>query len=372
MKKPDILFFGSTMDRSELALFREIQRRGYPIRVLVPEGCDGYEAMQDAGFSLEPLRARHRMDRKTADALRQRLEASPPDLIYAPTNKTLAVSLMAAKDLPIKIVGYRGTLGHVKRFNPAAWMTYLHPRLDHIVCVSDAVREHLIHDVHLPPERLTTIYKGHDVAWYDRIDPLDLRGKAVPANAVVVGFAGNMRPVKGVDVLIRSLDHIPPNFDVHLLLIGEIRDPRVARLIKRARYRDRLTCLGYRPDAAALIKACDIFVMPSIEREGLPRAVIEAMSQERAVIVSDVGGMPEQVLHGGSGWVVPPRSRRELADAIIALARSPELRHTLGRAARTRIIDTFNINDTVNRMVALFESLCDQQEDNPVPHPSTH
>ena len=100
--------------------------------------------------------------------------------------------------------------------------------------------------------------------------------------------------------------------------------------------------------------------MPSLEREGLPRAVIEAMCLGVPPIVTDVGGMPELVEDGKSGRVVPPGNPRALADAMIAILIDRDLRDTCGQNARLRIEEHFNIKTTITRMATLFEETLSQ------------
>jgi glycosyltransferase involved in cell wall biosynthesis len=140
-------------------------------------------------------------------------------------------------------------------------------------------------------------------------------------------------------------------------LIGEIRDRKILEMMSEPAIAARVHGIGFRCDAAALVGLAHAFVMPSIEREGLPRAVIEAMSQSIPVVVSDVGGMPEMVEDGVSGLVVPPSNPVALREALSKLEASPELRTTLGAAGRKRIVGTFNISDTIDRMEQLFESV---------------
>jgi glycosyltransferase involved in cell wall biosynthesis len=208
----------------------------------------------------------------------------------------------------------------------------------------------------LPPSRLTTIHKGHDVDWYSPGQPGDLEEFGVPEGSFVVGFSGNMRPVKGIDVLIRSALLLPPG-NIHFLLVGEVRDRRIERLARDAGLPDRMHFTGFRKDASALMGACSLFVMPSVEREGLPRALIEAMSQALPVVVTDVGGMPEVVVDKENGLIVPPRDPESLARAIESFAGDPERCVEFGRRARERIISHFNINATIERTMALYEDV---------------
>jgi glycosyltransferase involved in cell wall biosynthesis len=304
------------------------------------------------------MRVRHRLDLWAARELRRLLLAFEPQVLYAPRNSTLSIALIASRGLAAKVVGYRGTIGHLSRWDPASQLTYFHPRVDRIVCVSEAVRRYLL-GLNLAPGKLVTIYKGHDVAWYDAPGRASLDLPGLPAGAFVAGFTGSIRPVKGVDVLLRAMRLLDPGRNIHLLLVGDVRDRAITRLAADPAIRGRVHLTGFRRDAARLAGACDAFVMPSVEREGLPRAVIEAMAQRVAPIVTRVGGMPELVVDGECGLVVPPRDPSALADAISALAADRPRCRALGERARRRITEAFHIDTTISKMSALFRELAE-------------
>ena len=352
------LVVATSIDRPHLALFAGLRDAGVAVRLLFDPASPRREAIRrefpDAGF----LPVRNRLDWKAARALRRILVADPPDLLYAPDNRPLSISLMATRGLPVKVIAYRGTIGHVSRWDPASWLTYLHPRLAQIVCVSDAVQRHLRDDVRIPPERLVRIYKGHDPAWYDG-PPERVATRAelgLPAEAQVVGFVGRMRPVKGVDVLIRALDELPPT--THLLLVGEVADPALKRLAAETPdRRARIHFAGPSTNVLGLLDLCDVFAMPSVSREGLPRAAIEAMCRRRPVVASAVGGLPELLDRGNCGLVVPPRDPAALAEAVGRLLADAGLRRQLGEAGRCQIVTRFHIRETIARTLALHQSL---------------
>jgi len=190
-------------------------------------------------------------------------------------------------------------------------MTYLNPWVDRIICVSEAVRKYLL-GLGLPADQLVTIYKGHDPSWYSVMLRPGRSELGIPENSFLIGFTGRMRPVKGVDVLVKSMHHLSHKLDFHLLLVGTVSDPDIRVLAEHPSIRKRIHFTGPMPNAAAIAGACDVFVMPSIAREGLPRSVIEAMAQGVPCIVSNVGGMPELVAHNESGMVVDPAIPRPL------------------------------------------------------------
>jgi len=344
----------SAVDRSELRLWRGLHKHGVELLVTCSPGAPRYAELCESQFRVEPVYVKTRLDFKASSELRRLVREFGPDVLYAPSNKPLAAALRATRGTSVRVMGYRGTIGHLSRWDPAAWITYFHPRLSHIVSVSEAVRRYLCEEMRFAQSRVTTIYKGHDPAWYADPDSIDLAQFNIPGDAFVVGFAGNMRPVKGVDVLLRAAKELPADSGIHLLLIGEVRDDTVSRLAADRSIAARAHFVGYRSDAPALIAACDAFAMPSVEREGLPRAVFEAMAHALPVIVSDVGGMPEQVIAEETGIVVPPRDATALSRAMQQLAADSVLCESLGAAGRQRLASEFHISRTIDQFNQLI------------------
>lgn len=353
-----LLVAATSIDRSHLALFAGLREAGVEVRLLFDPASPRREAIlrefPEAGF----LTVRHRLDLRAVRELRRCLVAWPPDVLYAPDNRPLSVSLMATRGSSVRVVAYRGTVGHLSRWDPASWMAYLHPRLAQIVCVSDAVRDYLRHRVGLPSERLTRIYKGHDPAWYDGPPPAPAARAdwGLPADAFAIGFVGCMRPVKGADVLIRALDDLPPN--AHLLLVGEVADPRLRPLAEASpARRGRVHFAGPSTNVLGLLDLCDAVAVPSVSREGLPRAAIEAMCRRRPVVASDAGGLPELLDRGNCGLVVPAGDAPALAGALRRLLEEPDLRQRLAAAGRRQIETNFHIRETIRRTLALHQAL---------------
>jgi glycosyltransferase involved in cell wall biosynthesis len=129
-----------------------------------------------------------------------------------------------------------------------------------------------------------------------------------------------------------------------------VRDVRLERLVERGGLRQRVHFTGYRIDAPAIVRSCDVFVMPSRAREGLPKAVLEAMAQGVPPVVSAVGGLPEVVRDQVSGLVVPPAAPRPLAEAVIRVVNDTQLRTMLSRGARATVAGDFSIERTVEGM----------------------
>jgi len=353
-----VLVFNPFNDRSETAMYLALVKEGVELELICDPSAAEINELKNGGVIITEMPIRHRLDINAISNLRRKLKQNRYDIIYTTLNSCLSVSLIAARGINVKQVSYRGTIGHLSRWDPSSWLTYLNPGIDRIICVSEAVRKYLL-SLHLPPARLTTIYKGHDPAWYASLKAPPLARFGIPEKAFVIGFTGRMRPVKGAGILIKSAHHLPGNQDFHFILVGEVSDPDITALASDPEIKSRFHFTGVRNDAAAIAGACHAFVMPSIAREGLPRSVIEAMAQGVTPVVSDVGGMPELVINNESGLVVPPGNPEALAKAISFLADNPAKRNIMGQNARKRISEAFNITTTVSRTLSLFHEVMD-------------
>jgi len=314
------------------------------------------DELRDAGITLDHRRFGSKFDFGASRYIRARLLTGEFDAVYALTARALTTTMWASRGLPVPVVAYRGTVGHLSRFDPTSYLGFLHRRIAKIVCVSRAVEEYL-RSKGVPPERLVTIYKGHSPAWYAGQPAVHLGQFGVPPGVPVVACTANMRPVKGVDVLIEAFATVAARTPAHLLLIGEVRDERLTRLVDRHTLRQRVHFTGFRRDAPAIVRSCDVFVMPSRAREGLPKAVLEAMAQGVPPVVTAVGGLPEVVRDGFSGLVVPPSDARLLGEAIVRLVSARDLRAALSQGARGTIAGDFSIERTVEGMQRVFEEV---------------
>ena len=364
---PNVWIVSDYPDLPEANIYAELPRFGIRLTLFHSAKADPatIEPVRAAGADCIEIEFRNRLDFAASAALRRELRLRPCDLIYATVNKPLAAVLRATIGHPrVKVVGYRGTIGHLSRLDPASWLTYFHPGLDHVVTVSDAVKRYFTQNLRFPESKVTRIYKGHDAAWYrarttDFKMPESLRGLAI------VSFAGQIRHVKGVDYLLDSMALIPPERKIGLLLLGRIQDSDIGRRIMRAESLDpRIVYAGFRSDVTAIVGKTDIAVMPTVEREGLAKAVIEAQALGVPAIVTDVGGLPEIVRDGETGLVVPPRDARALADAIMALAADPARRRTMSAAAVRRVAEVFDYRESARQFASLFKRLCEASSSN--------
>lgn len=342
-------------------MFIGLAERGFRMTVMCSPSAQTYERLSGSKVRVLPFEVARRYDRAAIRRIREELESLRPHILHLFENKPVLNGLVAARGSDAKIVVYRGNVGNVSFFDPLAWLRYLNPRIDRIVCVSESVREYLaglkLLSWRLPPGRLVTIHKGHDLSWYqDR--PVDLAPFGVPADAFVVGCVANWRPRKGIEVLIRACGLLADTIPLHLVLVGDrMPNASLAKAMAGRLTPDRVHFAGHRLDAPAVAAAFDVAVLPALKREGLPRTVIEAMAYGVASIASAVGGVAEIIEDGVSGIIVPPGDAQALAEAIARLHDDAGLCEALGRRGKERIRTQFRIEDTIEKTAALYQSL---------------
>ncbi|AFP29595.1 glycosyltransferase family 4 protein [Marinobacter sp. BSs20148] len=358
---PAVLCLTDACDRPETELFIGLKRAGFDVDVMCnPEGRN-YQRLVDEEMVAQPMALKSRFDKNGIAAIQKQLNTKNYNIIHAYNPRALACGLRASRGTDIKVVAYRGIIGNVSFLNPESWITFLHPRVSKIVCVADAIKDFFSSLkflwLRVPASKLIRIYKGHDLSWY-QAEPADLTKFGVPAGAFVVCSTGRNNPRKGYDILIDAVSKLPADVQVHLVLVGDaIDNAELQAQVSQSAHPDRIHFTGYRNDAPAIAAASDVFVLPSTEREGLPRAVIEAMAYGVAPIVTNVGGMPELVEKGVSGLVVPPKDAAALGAAIEQLYRNPELTKQFGQAAQARIENHFHTSQTVRETSELYRSL---------------
>jgi glycosyltransferase involved in cell wall biosynthesis len=227
----------------------------------------------------------------------------------------------------------------------------------------EALRERIV-----PHERLVHIGNGVDPTLFGEDIHAGEAGRARRAlglnDGPIVGFVGRIVREKGVMEFVRAAaavrrDHPQAEFVMVGAPLESDRDDcwtHVWELAKELGISGALHMTGYRKDVPVLLSLFDLFVLPSY-REGMPRALLEAMASGIPVVASDIRGCREEVEEGLTGLLVPPRDHERLAEAISLLLDSSERARRMGKAARERVAERFDERRIVSLQVRLFEEL---------------
>lgn len=176
--------------------------------------------------------------------------------------------------------------------------------------------------------------------------------------STVIGAACRLVPLKGILDLIRAVASLSPEFPtLRLEIAGD--GPQREELEKEAgrlNLTGRVHFLGWQRDLSSIFRGWDIFAMPSLT-EGLPMATLEAMAEGLPVVATSVGGLPELVEDGQTGYIVPPSDVTALSGRLRLLILDSKLRRTMGAAGRERARDHFSADRMVREIAAIYDSL---------------
>lgn len=203
-----------------------------------------------------------------------------------------------------------------------------------LICVSEHDRQKALRMRVAVPERVVVIHNGIAPALWGQ----DPRPVAPPGPCVVVSV-GRLTEQKDPVTLLRAWKQVPGPHRLLLAGGGPLR-PLLEAMIRQEDLTGRVGLLGERDDVPRVLAGADLFALSS-RWEGLPFAVIEAMMSGLAVVATGVGGVPELIVDGETGFLVPPQDPDALAGALARLLSDPVLRRRLGDAGRRRALERF-------------------------------
>jgi glycosyltransferase involved in cell wall biosynthesis len=226
-----------------------------------------------------------------------------------------------------------------------------------IVASAESVKSAYVQQLGIAPADVRVIYNA--VNW-KRLDatrtPAEVRQElGIPLARTVVGVVATLQDKKGHHVLLDAFARTPALADVQLMLVGD--GTQRAALEAQATslgIRDRVTFCGTRRDLGNLLPAMDIFALPSLW-EGLPLALILAMGAARPVVATRIAGIPEVVVDGENGLLVPPGDVVAIGSALARLCTDPAERIRMGTAAREAVRDRFGADAYARSVTDLYE-----------------
>jgi glycosyltransferase involved in cell wall biosynthesis len=311
------------------------------------------EGLRFIGFA-----PRSEFDVQAAWQLGRVLRDAKPDVIHAHDPMAVALTAMALQmpngpGPPPYVVAARRVDFHLKRHAFSKWK-YRH--VNRFIAASRTIADILEADG-IARDRIAIVHDGVNVGVIDKLDPVDAHATFwLPHGAPVVGNVAALVPHKGQRHLVAAASRVVRELpDARFLIMGdgELREA-LEKQIKTLALERHVFLTGFRADALALMKSFDLFAMSSVT-EGLGSVVLEAMACRRSVVATRAGGLPEVVIDGETGLLVPPHDDEALAQAILSQLRDPARRRAMGEAGYARVAREFSIEKMVTDTVAVYE-----------------
>ena len=343
-------------------LVTRMDRERYDVSVCSLSPGPAVRKLERAGFSVCVIEAGDD-DAAAIEAVAAHLAAVRADVVHnhmyrAEVVGTRAAWRVAETGLPRPLVVGTVHSSRVRAHEDRELIRALTPRMDHLIAVSRAIVRKIEDEGRTGPP-VSLIYNGVDLQRYDHQEPCcTLREEyGLPESGAIVGIVARLEPEKGHATLLEAwslvLRHHP---DATLLVVGE--GSRHDSLVERARelgIEGRVVFTGRRDDVPAVTAALDVAVLPSY-REAQGLSILEAMALSRPVVATNVGGIPEVVVDGLTGLLVPPHDADALAAAVCRLLADHPLADTLARAAHDLVHDRFCVELMVEATETIYDA----------------
>jgi len=335
-----------------------LRKRGHRVVVACERGSPLELRSREAGVETWPARFLPLGWLLSVPRLARFLRREKIEVIIGNVGRDLWIGALACGISGARLLQRRGIARPVKAGPLTRW---LYTRaVEKIIVNSLAIRDSMRSGADfLDDSRFVHIPNGVDTGALRPGNRDGLRAElGVGAEAPLAGCVGRLAAMKGHEFLLRAWPLVRARLPSAMLIIvgeGEQKEA-LEKLSLELCLGGSVRFLGFRSDVAAILDAVDLLVLPSVRDEGCNNSLLEAMACGRAAVVTRCGGLPDMVVEGETGLVVPPRDRDSLADAVARLLERPEERARMGGAARRVVEERYSLEAATDLLEDLLDS----------------
>lgn len=292
-----------------------------------------------------------------------------PDIVQTFHLKADTFGVLAAKIAGVStVVSSRRDTGELKKTQHILLHRIINFFIIRFIAVCHSVAEEIQAKEHIPGNSIRVIHNGVDIHKYHPLFRNSSEARVeigIPDDAFVVGIVSNFRPEKDLLTFFRAMSILKKDIrNLFIIASGRGRSPQqqeVGRKIDAFCEENNLSSItvipGYVKDVRTYIAAMDVACLTPIRNEGLSNAILEKMSMGKPVVATDNGGNKEMVMHGKTGFIVPPGDCEALADRIQYLYINPGQRKLMGKESRKRIEQYFDIKYMIEKHEDFYKEL---------------
>ena len=349
-------FTGAAIQLRELA--QGLRERGHHVVVATRPSPVWAEKCAAAGLPHAPLPMTTGVDLRSAWRLARLICRERIEVIHCHKGRARTQALLAGlfTRLPVLVLN-RGVSFPLDRWNRLGYVTR---GVTAIVAVCESIKRGLV-AARIPAAKIDVIYSGTDLArFHPGVDGSEVRRALGLALEHALVTQVGIRSWRGnddvLDAMVRVCQAAP---HARLLFVGAPL-PRIPILHDKAETRgigDRVFVWGQREDIPQILAGSDLVVDASYAGLGLTGSIREALAVETPVVATDLEGMPELVVEGETGLLVPPRNPEALAQAILRMLENPARAKAMARTGRKRVEARFSLAVKIERTEALYRRL---------------
>lgn len=285
------------------------------------------------------------------------------DIVHAHNSVAGAIARLASKmaGVPIVIFTLHG-YASLNHRHPAirAVVSLIEKLLDHCtthyVAVSEYVKRVWCEQGVVASDRVAVIYHGTNPVEINTSKVRDVvRDLKIPTGAPIIGTVGLLEVQKGTEFLLRAMPLVKQvSPDCHCLIVGSgpLRT-YLENVAESLAVKESVHFLGWRDDVADLISLFDVFCLPSLN-ESFGLVLLEAMAQGKPIVATNAEGIPEVIINGETGLLVPPYDSEALANALIYCLLHQEVGREMGEKGRVRLLAQYTNESMVQHYERLY------------------
>lgn len=290
-------------------------------------------------------------------------------LVHTHTSKAGILGRWAAKlaGVPVIIHSPRGSIYHETYFSEPvlkffAWLERQVSRFTHkIITLNESEKADYIRYKIAPPSKFTTIYSGIEVKRYLHPAWSSVQGRqslGISEGIPLIGYIARMTPEKGHSLCLKAFKRVLQRFpESKLVFIGNgPLEADIRSETKALGLDSNVIFAGMKSDVENYYPMFDCCVQTSLW-DGLPRAMVEALVAKRPMVATAVGGISELLIHEKTGFVVPPKDEKAIAERVCQLLENPELAKQFGERASKHMQEVFNVDVSVEKLFSLYEAM---------------
>jgi glycosyltransferase involved in cell wall biosynthesis len=311
-----------------------------------------FSTLSAAGIEARALRLRKRQAVRALIELVMVMRRTQPDVVVVQGYNAETLGRIAAR-----IAGVKHTINWIHNASGLVQRGTVRSTVDRALTrwtsayfgVAEAQRPYLVDELGHPDDKIRIIYNGVDLAKFrTNSDRGVLVEFGFAEDDPVVGIVAVLRPEKDHVSLLRAARTVVDELtNARFLIIGDgPTRPQLEALCSELRITPNVHFAGSRDDIARLLPAIDVFALTSTS-ECFPISVLEAMACARPAVCTAVGGIPEVIKDGETGYLVPPRNPLQLAARLVGLLRDPQTARRMGSAARARVEAEFDLDCSI-------------------------
>lgn len=348
--------------RQSLFLAKELKRRGLPFFFIVQPESPLHQKACEAELPVLPFKMRNEFDLPAILRLAWAMKRKKCLLVHFHDAHSAAVGSVAASlaKVPFRIITRRVDFPLKKNyFSRRKYMK----NIDVIIAISEGVKKVLV-EGGVDPENVEVISSGIDFSSFEE-DSSALTSKdylhrefSFAVDDYLVGIVAHLADHKGHQYLIQATKILKQQAPkIKTIIVGE--GPLSMELDRQAKeldVEDIIFFLGFRKDIPKILSSLDLFVLSS-HLEGMGSSILDAMASRLPVVATKVGGIPEVVINGETGLLVPPRNPSALARAILMLYSDKTLASRLGQKGYELVHRKFSAEAMADKVVRLYEKI---------------